>query len=308
MNTFIKLIIALSLFFIFSCQQSAVKKTVLNTKKFESKNQEIKMDTKPVDIQYDSPDATLQNTPAVPLVKKNPPNFGLIFSAGGAKTWAHLGVLKEMQKYKFPIVSVVGIEWGSAIAAVYAQNLSSNEAEWEMSKFKSTDKSQEFIKSAFEKKTVAGMKAGFACPSINIKSQKAYILNRGNVDQFLQFCLPSPGLTKPYGQSVALMSDISALVQHLRSTGVQKIILIDVLAHQSSKPFYGNVESYENQIWVTAATQMAKAATTVGIDEVIKIDVSNFPIDNFDERREVMAKGSELGYSQIKKIAEKYGL
>lgn len=303
MEIFMKLIFSIGLFFVFSCQQSVVKKNEINTKKFESKSQEIKMETKPVDIKYESP---VPLTPPPLQTPKAVPNFGIIFSGGGAKAWAHVGILKEMQKYKFPVVSVAGIEWGSVIAAIYAQSLSANEVEWEMSKFKSIDKSTEFIQTIFAKKTVTDMKAVFACPSLNIKSQTVYLLNRGNVDQFLPFCVSSPGLVKPYGQSVALMSDISILAQHLKSTGVQKIILINVMASKAAKPYIKNMESVENQIWVAAAAQLAKKSA--GFDELIEIDISDFGIDSFDQRREIMAKGSELSYNQIKKIADKYGL
>ena len=300
-------LIGLFIFYgLFSCQQSAVKKTELNTKKFESKSQEIKMETKPIDIKYEPLVTATPTTTLSSAIRKTAPNFGIIFSGGGARTWAHVGVLKEIQKYKFPVVSVAGSEWGAVLGAIYAQSLSSNEVEWEMSKFKSVDKTTEFIQAVFAKKTVSDMKAGFACPSLNIKSQIAYLLNRGNVDQFLPFCVSSPGLVKPYGQSIALMSDVSILVQHLKSTGVQKIILINVMTSKNARPYVKSMESVENQVWVAAATQLAKKSS--GIDEIVEIDASDFGIDSFDERREIMAKGSELSYNQIKKIAEKYGL
>jgi NTE family protein len=295
-----KFLISLALLFMFSCQhtqnKSISEKAILKTA--ETKNSESVPDVK----------ISQETTPQVVPVgsHKAVPNFGIIFSGGGAKTWAHVGVLKEMQKYKFPIVSVAGIEWGAVVGAIYAQNLSSNEVEWEMSKFKSLDKSDEFIQTIFVKKSVADMKASFLCPSINLKSQTVYLLNRGNVNQFLPFCVPSPGLVRPYGQSAALMSDLSVVIQQLKLTGVQKIILINVLSSKNTKPFVKSLESVENQVWVMAATQLAKK--NIGVDEVIEIDISDVGIDGFDQRRETMAKGSELSYNQIKKIADKYGL
>lgn len=296
-------ILFLSLFLMVSCQHKAVHKSeVINVPENIHITEPVKTDSM-VEASVLKPVAT----PTVPLLKsKAVPNFGIIFSGGGARTWAQVGVLKEMQKYKFPVVSVAGIEWGSVIAAIYAQNLSSNEVEWEMSKFKSLDKTNDFVQAVFAKKTVADMKSSFACPSLNLKSQTVYLLNRGNVDQFLPFCLPSPGLAKPYGQSVSLMTDISLLVQYLRSTGVQKILLLNVLSAKEAAPYIKPVESVENQIWTSAAAQLVKK--NIGIDEVISINISDIAIDDFDQRREIIAKGSELSYAQIKKLAEKYGL
>lgn len=290
-----KLFITCALIFIFSCQHRTAKQSA-EIQKSETKP----IDTTPV---LNSPPAQAGNSP---LSVKALPHFGIIFSGGGAKAWAHIGVLKEMQKYKFPIVSVVGIEWGAIVGAVFAQNLSANEVEWEMSKFKTIDNANEFISTIFAKKTVSDMKASFACPSINLKSQNTYLLNRGNVDQFLPFCVASPGLVKPYGQSVALMTDIPLLIQHLKSTGVQKVILVNVLSTKVSKPYVKSIESLENQIWVASASQLVKK--NIGIDETIEINISDFSIEDFDQRREMMVKGSEIGYPQIKRMAEKYGL
>lgn len=298
----------MALFLFVSCQHKGVRKT--ETVKPEATVQDTTTSPNLVKPNENTTEAPVvlqqQNQPSVPLKSKVVPNFGIIFSGGGARTWAHVGMLKEMQKYKFPVVSVAGIEWGSVVAAIYAQNLSSNEVEWEMSKFKSLDKSNEFIQSVFTKKTVADMKSSFACPSLNVKSQTVYLLNRGNVDQFLPFCIPSPALAKPYGQSVALMTDVSILVQHLRATGVQKILLLNVLNTKESGPYIKPVDSLENQTWAAAAAQLVKK--NIGIDEVVSINISDVGIDDFDHRREIMAKGAELSYSQIKKLADKYGL
>ncbi len=304
-----KLFITLGLLLILSCQHVQNKHT---QEKPVIKNTEIK--TTEAKIPDPIQDVKISSEAQPPVVsvgsRKAVPNFGIIFSGGGSRAWAHVGVLKEMQKYKFPIVSVAGIEWGAVVGAIYAQNLSSNEVEWEMSKFKSLDKADEFIQTVFAKKSVSDMKTSFVCPSINLRSQTVYLLNRGHVEQFLPFCLPSAGLVKVYGQSVALMSDLMILVQQLKSTGVQKVILVNVLASNSatknSKPFIKSVESIENQVWVTAAAQLVKK--NIGLDEVIEIDISDVSIDDFDQRRETMAKGADLSYNQIKKIADKYGL
>lgn len=302
-----KYFLLIMLLCVFSCQHKISNQHLpvkLPSKNGEAKNTPDKsVDSKSEVSTEAKSEATAQNVAAI---QKNTPNFGLIFSGGGAKAWAHVGVLKEMQKYKFPVVAVAGIEWGAVVGAIYAENLSANEVEWEMSKFKSLDKTNEFLKTVFAKKNVSDMKASFTCPSLNLKSQSVYLLNRGHVDQFLPFCVPSAGLVKPYGQSVALMSDVSILVQQLKTAGAQKIILINVLGIKKSKPYLKNIESAENQVWVESAVQLAKK--NIGIDEVIEINFEDLGIEDFDSRREMMAKGTELSYTQIKKIADKFGL
>lgn len=234
------------------------------------------------------------------------PKFGFIFSGGGAKAWAHIGVLKELQKLKWPVSAVAGFEWGSVVAATYAQNLSANEVEWELSKLKDFEKSDQFIKAVFTKKMTADLKIPFVCPSLNIAKQNIYLLNRGRLDQLLPFCMPSPGLLRPFSQSVAAMMDIPALAEHLRATGANRIILINVLAQELKRSFLNDYESSDNILWAESAALMAKKP--IGVDEVIEINLENFGIKDLEKRRDVIAKGSELSYTQLKKIAEKYGL
>lgn len=299
-----------------SCQTSKVKtsdspKMVEPEKKAETKASPPVVQPSAQQTQQPAtpPQMTQPQTGTV-SAKSTTQHFGIIFSGGGAKTWAHIGVLKEMQKYKFPVSSVGGLEWGSVVAAVYGQNLSANEVEWEMSKFKDLDKWSDFIKAIFTKKTVADMKTSFVCPSLNLKTQTYYLLNRGNLDQFIPFCLPSAGLVKPYGQSVSVMSDIVGIAQHMRATGANKIILINVLSNRGARPYLKGLESAENQIWTESAAQLTSniVRKNAMIDEVIEIDTNDFGIDDFGKRRDLLIKGSDQGASLVKKIADKYNL
>ena len=234
------------------------------------------------------------------------PKFGFIFSGGGAKTWAHVGVLKELQKLKWPVHSVAGFEWGSVIAAEFAINLSANEVEWELSKFKNLNDYESFVKSAFAKKSTSNMKASFVCPSLNIPKQTSYLLNRGNLEQLVPYCLAAPGVMKPIYQSVAVLNDVPSLAQHLRSTGANKIILINVLSNNSKKNYTKDQNSTENLLWIESAALMNKKP--VGVDEVVNLSLDDYGLNDFDKRREIMVKGSELSSNQLKKLANKFGL
>lgn len=252
-------------------------------------------------------EANLAQEPAKPpVISRNIPRFGFIFSGGGAKTWAHIGVLKELQKMKWPIHGVSGFEWGSVVAAIYAENLSANEVEWEMSKLKDFDKSDLFIKAVFDKKSTSDLKIPFVCPSLNLNKQSYFLLNRGQLEQLIPFCLSQPPVMAPHAQSVAVMSDVPSLAQHLRSTGVQKVILVNVLAQARPRSFVKDYASAENILWAQSAALMSKKM--MGVDDVIQINLDDYGIKDIDQRRDLIAKGAEISYDQIVKLAAKYGL
>ena len=241
------------------------------------------------------------NTPGT-AIRKNE-KIALILSGGGAKVWGHVAVLKEFQKFKIPVVAVAGIEWGSVVGAIYAQSLSPNEVEWELAKFKDIDDWEKFLKAVFEKKSISDLKIPFVCPSVNLKKQNPYLLNRGLLEQLLPFCLPSPGTIKPYSSSIAAMDHIPALVQHLRATGATKIVLVNVLSQNGQNIYYKSLDSLENQIWQLASHSLK----TAPVDEVINISFDNHKIDDFDDRREILAQSANMAYDQIKALAKKYG-
>lgn len=251
-------------------------------------------------------EVAIADKPLGGLSPKPIPKIGIIFSGGGAKAWAHIGVLREIEKAKWPVLSLAGFEWGAAVAAIYANQLSSNEVEWKLSKIKNFDDLDEASNLLFEKQSVGELKASFVCPSLNINKQQIYLLNRGQLSQLIPFCLAQWPLSKPYGQSVAAMNDISDLAQYLRSTGAGKIVLINVLAQNIKHSFTSDYLSAENIAWVDSAALMQKKIS--GVDDVININLDDYGLKDIDKRREIIAKGAELGYSEVQKLTTKYGL
>lgn len=238
-------------------------------------------------------------------IDTKPEKFGLLFSGGGVRTWSYITILKEMQKYKMPIVAAAGVEWGAIVAGVFAQNVSANEVEWELSKFKRADEWLDYIKKSLEKKSIAKAKIPFACASLNLRNQTSYILNKGQLDALIPLCLPALGVIKPHSQSVASMGDMTSLVQFLKNTGATKIILINAISPRSGKPHGSGLESAENQLWIQSASALNKKAA--GVDEIIEIDLANIPVERFDLRRSVMNASVPLAKDQLKRIANKYG-
>lgn len=271
-----------------------------STKTDEDEKEEPKKETKLSEIKTVEYEGGNQGSP----LKSRAPQFGVIFSAGGARVWAFTNVLKEMQRYKFPVAATAGVEWGSVIAANYAHRLSANEVEWELNKFKSLSDWDSFVKNVFEKKSVSSLKVPFSCPSLNLQNQVIYNLNRGDLDQLIPLCLPSPKLVKPQKQSVAMMSDLDSTVQFLRRSGAEKIILFNVIPSKKQKGIVDSLESVENQIWAMAAA----TSKHQGVDEVVDINVTQFSPQQFDKRRDIQIQSDAQVKDLIKRLADKYSL
>jgi len=68
-----------------------------------------------------------ETKPAVNI--KQRPKIGLVLSGGGARGFAHVGVLKKIEQLNIPIDVVVGTSMGSIIGGLYAICLTPDEIE-----------------------------------------------------------------------------------------------------------------------------------------------------------------------------------
>src|SRR2546428_12283140 len=59
-----------------------------------------------------------------------PPRIALVLGGGGARGFAHVGVLRVLEQEKIPIDLVVGTSVGSLIGALYASDPNTFELEW----------------------------------------------------------------------------------------------------------------------------------------------------------------------------------
>lgn len=242
----------------------------------------------------------------VPSMAKTIPKIGIIFSGGGVKAWAHIGFLKEIEKAKWPIHSVAGFEWGAAVAAIYGAHFSSNEVEWELSKVRDFKSVSDISESIFSKKNVSELRVPFVCPSFNIAKQSLFLLNRGPLNKLIPFCLAMPPLSPPFAYSIAGLNEITSLANHLRATGANKIVVVNVLSQNKKHSFTDDILSSENILWSQAAAMMSRKI--MGVDDVVQIELDDFNMKDLDRRREVIAKGAELSYSEVQKLSQKYGL
>jgi NTE family protein len=55
------------------------------------------------------------------------PKIGLVLSGGGARGWAHVGVLRWFEEHRIPVDYVAGTSMGGLVGAMYAMGASPNE-------------------------------------------------------------------------------------------------------------------------------------------------------------------------------------
>ena len=70
-----------------------------------------------------------QSTDAVAKEKTSRPRIGLVLGGGGARGAAHIGVLKELERYRIPIDAIAGTSMGAIVGGLYASGMTPDELE-----------------------------------------------------------------------------------------------------------------------------------------------------------------------------------
>ncbi len=259
-------------------------------------------------------------TTAAPPAKL--PRVGIILGPGGAKTYAHIGVLQEFQKAKIPVTAISGLEFAAPMAALFAWKGFVNDVEWQMSKIKDDEiikkglitsstkpanitDVRDFIKTVFHKLKVEDLKKPFGCPALNLSKNQVFMMSRGSLDQLLPYCWPYPPLFNAYKNNVSGLRDLKLTADFLRAQGAQYIILINVLGGNMQKHPVIAGDSLENLAWTEIATSYARPQA--GVDAMISLNLEDYGIMDLARKREIMQKGSELSAKQIETLSQRLG-
>lgn len=266
-----------------------------------------------------SQDAVVLQEEEVPVEESPTPKIGIILGGGGAKTFAHISFLKEVQRMRLPVHAVAGIEWAAPIAMLYAQNQRANDVEWQMLKVKE----ESFLKTglfsrqqkpssigsfnlwqeAFSKMRLDNLDLVFACPVNNFKKNDTYILSKGQAVSVLNFCVTYPPLFEPTQDAVAGIREVEMVAEYLRQKGANYIVFVNVLGEPSTIQFAQNTDKV---LWAETAGRYSKPFK--GVDGVVSLKSGNYGIMDFAKKREIMFQANDSAKARVQELAKKWGL
>lgn len=252
----------------------------------------------------------LPSAPEAPVTKMPAPQeairLGLILGPGGSKTFAQVGLLKELQTRKIPVHAIVGMEWGALVAASFSAKGSAHETEWQLSKLKDGGShwlgSSQNVKNWIEplqpflgSYTAESLKVPFACPSMNLKKSQIFMMAKGRLDQLLPYCLPYPPYFAAFDKNIAGPREIQQAVDYLRRQGANYIVLVNVLAGLSQN---------EPINWLELSYDMKRKWP--GVHERLDIVIVDKSISDFKSRQVLIQLGSEQSAKFADKIMNRF--
>lgn len=256
------------------------------------------------------------------FVGQRAPRIGLLFGPGGAKTFAQIGALQELEKNKIDIAAVTGLEWGALIGALYSINGQSHEVDWKVSqlpkvsfssknlfskKMRSADEKEfnDYLKKVFSESRFEQSKIPYACPYLRGPAGRVTIATKGSARVNVRACWQYPPLF-PISESMSAPFAVAEAAEFLRSQGAELIIMINVLESADKKQFLDWDESEWSWLAWTPALHAVKNARTSGVHEVITIDTSTYKMSDLNERLRLIQLGKQSTAGAIQQIQHKY--
>ena len=247
----------------------------------------------------------------------------VILGPGGAKAFAHVGVLKAFQQQRIPVEKVVGLEWGSLIGGLYALKGQVHDVEWKLYKMehKNTLEArgffgrrdgepgisvlEDFLRDSFGDADVARAKVPFVCPSRSVCTGVVTWQTRGPFRDVMKRCMPFPPTLKAQGTFIAGASQAQEAVDQLVKEGFNVVILVNVLGSAMPVAEDGLRENLNYVILWQEVKRALAEASRLNID-AIQVDTSAYPMNQYGAKKELISLGENAGAQAARELILKY--
>lgn len=252
-------------------------------------------------------------------------SVGIYLGPGAMRTYAHIGVLRVLQRMRIPIAAIGGFEWGSVMAAIYSGTGKANDVEWELMKLKKDQlptssllrrslkarDSQDirpFLKTIFNERDLEKGSLPFSCPTTD--GDNTFFVNSGKARDQLSRCMVLPPLyTLEPASGKFWMSGIANpgdWVTELRKSGAQFIVYVDVISQGS----YLEPSRYADPAELTSLWAAIKTISRQQhgyANFVIEVPTS-IELSAFEKRREAIAAGEKAATEALSPLMKSIGM
>ena len=187
--------------------------------------------------------------------KTKKPKIGVALGGGGAKGFAHIGVLKVLKEHGIHFDVISGTSIGSLVGAVYANGSLDKFADevsniklvdipgllslsWSTNGFFSGKKAMEFIKQFVDTEQIEELNKPFAAVASNINTGEIVTLSKGSIVDAVRASIAIPLVFTPVEINGMVLTD-GGLVEPLpvraaRELGADIVIAIDLFGSSAS--------------------------------------------------------------------------
>ena len=264
----------------------------------------------------------------VNLPKNKRPKIAVVLGGGGARGFAHIGVLQVFDEEQIPIDMVVGTSMGSLIGALYSSGLKPIEIEKVLQEDKlkdffritigsifrlffseamlDTNRVQDTIPKTIKNKKFYELPIQFACVATDIVTGEKVVLRDGDVADAVQASSAIPGIFEPVEYKQRYLVD-GGIVDNIpvdvaKGLGADIIIAVNIESDFTKH----NLKKAINMVFQITYIQGQRLNTQMlkDADFVLTPDVNDVDVTDMDKKDEIIAKGKIEARKNIELIKE----
>lgn len=249
--------------------------------------------------------------------------IGLALSGGGARGFAHIGVLKVLEEHGIRIDMIAGTSAGSIVGGGLATGLSASDIQalgrkiswFNMTGFSysprgilSNASMGNFLRQNFPVQTFEELKIPFAAVTCDLERGEAVVLkDTGDLIFAIRSSCAVPGVFAPLEDDKGRMLVDGGVVEPIptrvvKEMGADIVIAVDLLA--SGATFRGVPRTLLGMLFQSAMTMLRVASKNqhYRADVVIIPQIAHLRPDEISKREEFMALGEEAARAAIDSI------
>jgi NTE family protein len=238
------------------------------------------------------------------------PKVALVLSGGVARGFAHVGVIRMLERQKIPIDIIVGVDTGSIVAAIYADRNNASELERVALALEERDifdynfinptqgfargeRLEAFLAKSLATQEIERLRIPFAAVAADIESGAAVALKSGSVARAVRASNALPGIFSPVSYQGKLFADGCVAdnmpVDVARTMGADLVIAVDVLDGKPAAQPNNIFETLVQSIFLMA--RQSAGGKLRSADVVIRPKLGTAGLMDFSRKKELVALG-----------------
>jgi NTE family protein len=250
------------------------------------------------------------------------PKVALVLSGGAARGFAHVGVIRVLERQKIPIDILVGADTGSLVAAVYADRKSASDLERIVLALEERDiinptqgfargeRLEEFVAKRLSTADIERLGTPFAAVATDLESGEAVALKSGSIARAVRASNALPGIFSPVSYQGKLLAD-GCIADNLpidaaRKMGADIVIAVDLSDGKPSAQANNIFETLLQSVFLMA--RQVSEIKSRQADVVIRPKLGSAGFIDFARKKELVALGMTAADEALPAIRAKLGI
>ncbi|WP_221564068.1 patatin-like phospholipase family protein [Alkalihalobacillus sp. TS-13] len=249
----------------------------------------------------------------------NQPKIGLALGSGGARGFAHIGVLKALVEAKIPIHMIAGSSMGALVGAFYCTG-HKPETMVKMARmfrrryyidytvpkmgFVAGEKVKQLIHALTKGKNIEELDLPFSIIATDLYKGEKVVITKGAISEAVRASIAVPGIFVPYEKDGRLLIDGGVIdrvpVSVVKEMGADLVIAVDI-SHIKKDPEINTIFDVIMQSIDIMQRELVKA-NHISTDVLIRPLVENYSSSAFKDIDDIITIGEAETKNRIKDI------